>query len=47
MDKKKKKKKTQLRDIHRHEEQTCDCQGGGERSGWTGNLGLVDANYFI
>ena len=23
-----------------HGEQTCDCQGG-----WTGNLGLINANY--
>ena len=26
--------------------QTCGSQGGeGEEEGWTGNLGLVDANY--
>ena len=23
------------------------AKGEGEREGWTGNLGLVDANYFI
>ena len=27
-------------------EQTCGCQGGG-RVGWTGTLGLIDANYCI
>ena len=28
---------------------SCDCQGGGEgeRLGWIGSLGLVDANYCI
>ena len=31
--------------IHRHREQTCGCQGGGgEEVGWTGSLQLVDAN---
>ena len=26
----------------------CDCQGGGVvEEGWTGSLGLVDANYYI
>ena len=33
--------------THRHREQTGGCQGGGEEEGWTGNLGLVDANYYI
>ena len=29
-----------------HREQICGC--GGRRGGeWTGNLGLVDANYYI
>ena len=28
-------------------EQTGASQGGGERGGWTGCLGLVDANYCI
>ena len=27
--------------THRHREQTCGCQGGGE--GWTRILGLADA----
>ena len=31
-----------------HREQTCGCQGrGGVGEGWTGSLGLVDANYYI
>ena len=35
--------------FHRKEaygpgEETCGCQGGG---GWTGSLGLIDANYCI
>ena len=32
-----------------HRDQTCGCQGGGggEGEGWTGSLGLVDANYYI
>ena len=34
--------------THRHREQTCGCQGGGwVGDGWTGSLGLVDANYYI
>ena len=28
---------------HGHGEQTCGC----EWVGWTGNLGLIDANYFL
>ena len=28
-------------------EQTYGCQGAVRGSGWTGNLGLVDANYCI
>ena len=31
---------TKLKEIHRHGEQTCGCQG--ERVGWTRSLGLVD-----
>ena len=34
--------------THRHREQTWGCQeerGMGE--GWSGSLGLVDANYYI
>ena len=37
---------TKQKQIHRHRAQTCGCQGGGGE-GWTGSLGLVDANYFI
>ena len=33
--------------THKHGEQTCGCQGVGKGMGWTGNLGLVDANYYI
>ena len=34
--------------IHRHREQTCGCQEGGWLGeGWTGSLGLADANYYI
>ena len=38
--------------FHRKEnhgigEQNCGCQGGGEGVGWTRNLGLTDANYFL
>ena len=35
--------------THGHREQTCGCQvgGGGEEMGWTGSLGLVEANYCI
>ena len=33
--------------THRHGEQIHDCQRGGEGMGWTGNLGLVDANSYI
>ena len=34
--------------THRHREQTCGCQRGeGMEEGWTGSLGLVDANYYI
>ena len=38
---------TKQKQIHRHGDQICGCQGevSGER--WTGNLGLVDANYYI
>ena len=34
--------------IHRHRELTCDCQGvwGGEEGGRIGSLGLVDASYY-
>lgn len=33
---------TRERQTQRHREQTCSCQGG---VGWTGSLGLTDANY--
>ena len=34
--------------THRHREQTCGCQGGGKvGEGWTGSLGLADANSYI
>ena len=36
---------TAQKQSHRHREQTCGCQEGGV--GWTGNLGLADANYDI
>ena len=32
--------------THGHREQTGGCQGGGGE-GWSGNLGLADANYHI
>ena len=41
---------TKQKQTHRHRDQTCGCQGGlggGEGEGWTGNSGLVDANYYI
>ena len=33
--------------THGQREQICGCQGEGEGVGWTGSLGLVDANYYI
>ena len=38
---------TEQKQTHGHGEQRCGCQGGGEGVGWTGSLGLVDANYCI
>ena len=36
------------KETHRHREQTCGYQRGGEvREGWTGSLGLAGANYYI
>ena len=32
------------KENHGHGEQTCDCWRGGERVGWIGNWGLIDAN---
>ena len=38
---------TQQKQTHRHREQTCGCQGGGGwEEGWSGSLGLADANYY-
>ena len=39
---------TEQKQIHRHGEQTCGCQGEGkgEAVGQTGSLGLVDANNY-
>ena len=33
------------KETHGLGEQTCACQGDGEREGCTWNLGLIDANY--
>ena len=41
---------TKQKENHRHREQTCGCQGWGgvvEGEGWTGSLGVVDANCYI
>ena len=39
---------TEEKQIARHREQTCGSWGvGGMGVGWTGSLGLVDANYYI
>ena len=38
---------TEKKQTHGHGEQTCGCQGGREGVGWTGSLGLRDANYYI
>ena len=39
---------TKQKQIHRHREQICGCQEGGEvGEEWIGNLGLADANYYI
>ena len=39
---------TKQKQTHRRREQTCGCQGGGVmREGWSGSLGLADANYYI
>ena len=39
---------TKQKQTHRHREWTCDCQGRGRwGEGWTGRLGLADANYYI
>ena len=37
---------TKQKQMYRHGEQTCGCQGQeGLGEGWTGSLGLVHANY--
>ena len=33
--------------THRRRGQTVAATGNGEGDGWTGSLGLVDANYYI
>ena len=33
--------------THGHREQTCGCQRKGGGSGMDGEIGLVDANYYI
>ena len=39
---------TKQKQNHRHRQQTCGCQGGGEmEEGRTGSLGLAEANYYI
>ena len=35
------------KETHGLGEETCGCQGEGEGVGWTGSLGLIDANYCI
>ena len=36
---------TEKKQTHGHGGQTCSCWGAGQGVGWTGNLGLVAANY--
>ena len=39
---------TKQKQTHRHRQQTCGCQArDGEGKVCTGNLGLVDVNYYI
>ena len=38
---------TEKKQTRGHGEQTCGCQEGGGGVGWTGSLGLLDANYCI
>ena len=38
---------TKQKQNYRHREQTCGCQGERGGVGWTGSLGLADANYYI
>ena len=37
---------TEQKQTHRHGQQTCGCQGEGKGVGWTGSLGLIDANFY-
>ena len=30
---------------HRHSEQTCGCQGGGVKEGWSGKPRFADGSY--
>ena len=39
--------KKNKKQTHRHWEQTCGCQGFGEREGWTGSVGLADENRHV
>ena len=37
-----------MKQTHRHREQTCSCQEGGEvGEEWIGSLGLADTHYYI
>ena len=38
---------TEEKQSHGHGEQICIAKGERDGLGWTGNLGLVDANYCI
>ena len=39
---------TKQKQTHRHREQICGGQeGGGVGEGWSGSLGLADANFYI
>ena len=38
---------TEQKQTHAHGEKTCGSKGEGEEVGWTGSLGLIDANYWI
>ena len=39
---------TKQKQTHRQRDQTCGWQGRGVKGeGWSGNSGLIDANYYI
>ena len=38
---------TKQKQTHRYGDQTCGYQEEQEGEGGTGNLGLIDANYYI